>query len=222
MRPSRTPRPRIRRASPPRRPGLPVIDGLRTADGLRRVAGNAKLYRNLLKQFVEGHTDAAAKIRESLDSRDRAVAERLAYTVKGVAGTIGAGPVQVAAAGLEKAIRDRADNPIVEALRGKLGTVLIGFAASLRPFLEERLQDPALSVESPPIDPAVLKAVVERLAGLLGEADAAAMDLLETEGPVLRSLFAPDAFRAFERLVTFYSFDEALVELRRAAAEKRA
>ena len=38
----------------------------------------------------------------------------------------------------------------------------------------------------------------------------------------LRSLFATAAFRAFEWLVRSYSFDEALGELRRAAAEKGA
>ncbi len=207
-------------AAAERSPAVPVVDGLDTAGGLRRVAGNVKLYGSLLAQFVEGQAGAAERIRESLDRGEAAVAERLAHTVKGVAGTIGAGAVQAAAAELEKAIRERLDGAAVEVLRGKLGTALASFAASLQPFLQSREKAPSASVEGPPADPGAVKSAVGRLAALLGESDAAAIDLLESEGPALRSLFAPDAFRAFERLVTSYSFDAALEELRRAAAEK--
>ena len=82
----RTPhRPRPR----PRMP-LPVVDGLDTADGLLRVGGNRKLYLKLLRQFVDDERDAAVRIRERLAAGDHATAERMAHTVKGVAGNLGA------------------------------------------------------------------------------------------------------------------------------------
>ena len=45
---------------------IPAVEGLNTADGLRRVAGNTRLYLNLLRQFVEGHSDAAEQIKDCL------------------------------------------------------------------------------------------------------------------------------------------------------------
>ncbi len=208
--------------SAPPAPSVPEVEGLDTEGGLRRVAGNARLYGSLLAQFVEGQSDAAEKIRDGLGKGDLSLAERLAHTVKGVAGTIGAGGVQAVAAELEKAIRERGDAATVEALRVRLGEALAGLAARLQPFVGRLAAGPGRPdpSEAAPVDPVALKATVSRLALLLADSDAAAGDLVESEGPALGSLFSRDAFRAFERLVTSYSFDEALEELRRAAAEK--
>jgi two-component system sensor histidine kinase/response regulator len=69
---------------------LATIKGLGTNDGLARVAGNRKLYLKLLQTTV------------ALNQGDRGLAERLAHTLKGVAGNIGARSVQAAAGALEK------------------------------------------------------------------------------------------------------------------------
>src|SRR5262249_8440477 len=87
----------------------PSGPGLRTVDGLSRVAGNRKLYVKLLRQFVEQQGPAVTQIAEAQAKGDVALAERLAHTLKGVAGNIGAKPVQVAAGALEKVTRKRAD-----------------------------------------------------------------------------------------------------------------
>ena len=126
-RPPRAPRP----SRPPR--GCRAVDGLDAAQGLRRVAGNRKLYLSLLRQFVDGHADAAERIRESLGRGERAVAERLAHTVKGTAGNLAAGPVQAAAGALEKAIRDGVEAARVESLRAQLGEALGRLSSALRP-----------------------------------------------------------------------------------------
>src|SRR5262249_30648396 len=73
---------------------LAAIDGLDSVDGLRRVGGNNKVYVKLLHQFASEQADAAAQIRTALDARDTESATRLAHTLKGVAGSLGAGPVQ--------------------------------------------------------------------------------------------------------------------------------
>lgn len=83
---------------------LPDIEGLDTKDGLSRLVGNKKLYLKLLRQFVDQQGDASTQIADALRGGDTAVAERLAHTVKGVAGSLGARPVQESAAKLEKAI----------------------------------------------------------------------------------------------------------------------
>ena len=51
-----------------------------------RLAGNKKLYRKLLRQFADTEADTAHRIASALAENDRALAERLAHSVKGVAG----------------------------------------------------------------------------------------------------------------------------------------
>ena len=104
-------------ATAPAQPVIPEIEGIDIVDGLRRVAGNRRLYRSLLEQFVVKHADAEVEVAQALKSGDRQRAERLAHTLKGVAGNIGIGHVQSAAAKVEKAIRENdtsADEAIAE------------------------------------------------------------------------------------------------------------
>jgi CheY-like chemotaxis protein len=86
---------------------LTEIEGVDTASGLKRVAGNARLYRKLLGQFAAEQCDAGLQISAALESGEQELAERIAHTVKGVAGNIGIEGVFTAAQKLERAIRER-------------------------------------------------------------------------------------------------------------------
>src|SRR6185436_12545697 len=50
---------------------IPPVKGLDAISGLKRVAGNRKLYLQLLRQYVEGQSGAARRIRASLETGDR-------------------------------------------------------------------------------------------------------------------------------------------------------
>ena len=97
-----------------------MCPGSTLAEGLLRVAGNKKLYRKLLRQFSKTEADAAQRIASALAKNDRALAERLAHSVKGVAGNLGASAVQNAAANLEKAIASSAPAAEIEVWRASL------------------------------------------------------------------------------------------------------
>jgi CheY-like chemotaxis protein/HPt (histidine-containing phosphotransfer) domain-containing protein len=86
--------------------GLPGIEGVDIAGALKRVVGNQRLYRSLMEQFATKQSDMDVRIAEALAGGDRQDAERLAHTLKGVAGNLGIGAVQAAAAKVEKAIRE--------------------------------------------------------------------------------------------------------------------
>jgi two-component system, sensor histidine kinase and response regulator len=203
---------------------LPVIEGLDTAQGLRRVAGNQSLYVSLLRQFLESQADAALKIGESLEAGERAVAERLAHTVKGVAGNLAAGPVQAAAGALEKAIRHGTEPARVETLRTQLAEALNLLFSKLGPFLSSLAPPPAEAaapLAAPAADPTVLRPVVARWARLLSECDAASLDDLEREGDLLHALFGDaGTLAAFTKQVKAYDFEGGLESLRRAAARQ--
>ncbi len=84
---------------------LPALD---MAQGIKRVGNKRELYFSLLADFIRDHSNFEAKSREALAAEDYETARRLTHTIKGIAGTIGAGKLQKMAAKLEKAIVNRA------------------------------------------------------------------------------------------------------------------
>ncbi len=102
-----------REIAPPRpeaRPTtLPDLPGIDTRQALQRLGGNEALYRTLLATFGTSYAAATDEIRGALEQGDFATAERLAHTVKGVAGNISANGVAAAAGKVEIAARDQAD-----------------------------------------------------------------------------------------------------------------
>jgi signal transduction histidine kinase/DNA-binding response OmpR family regulator/HPt (histidine-containing phosphotransfer) domain-containing protein/HAMP domain-containing protein len=199
---------------------LPSVEGLDTADGLLRVAGNRKLYLKLLRQFVEQQAPAPARITDALAAGDHATAERLAHTVKGVAGNLGAGAVQAAAGALEQAITGPRDADRIDALRQRLADELGALIGRLRPALGE---EPALAgppVAAPPTDPEALESLVAQMRKQLSEFDPAAADFLDANREAFRSLLERDDFTEFERHVQGYAFGEAQAVLARATAAR--
>ncbi len=85
------------------------------------------MYRELLLKFAAKNADAGLQISAALQGEDRNVAERIAHTVKGVAGNLGIKRVQFAAEKLEKAIRDG---------DAAVSTILQDFISLLRPQIE--------------------------------------------------------------------------------------
>jgi signal transduction histidine kinase/DNA-binding NarL/FixJ family response regulator/HPt (histidine-containing phosphotransfer) domain-containing protein len=83
------------------------LPGINIKMGLSRVGGNKKLYRDLLIKFHRDNQDITEQISKALDEKDNELAQRLAHTVKGVAGNIGAGDVQMAAEVVEMKIKNK-------------------------------------------------------------------------------------------------------------------
>ena len=84
--------------------GLLQIPGLDAASGLKCVGGKAERYVRLLRRLVDDHGDDLSKLRACLAVGDLTGARRIAHTLKGVAGTLGAIRLQGAAAALEAGI----------------------------------------------------------------------------------------------------------------------
>ena len=150
-----------------------------------RVAGNKNLYLKLLRQFVASEQDAPSRIRERLASQDRATAERMAHTVKGVAGNLGAGAVQSAAADLERAVSEGSP---AEALCDRLASVLSPLIADLRAALGDPPVVTAPAAVQTAVDPVMIRETVARMTRYLGEFDPAAADCLASDLLAISSL----------------------------------
>jgi len=197
---------------------LPALEGLDTQDGLARVAGNRKLYLKLLGQFSSQQGSAIARVSEALSKSDTALAERVAHTLKGVAGNIGAKAVQVTAGALEKLIRNRVAGAEVQAAIQSVSAALNPLVAQMQTAL--RPQEPTgAKAAQPPAPPATteqIQAAAARLMKLLSEFDPGAVEFIEANQAALQSLFKGDGWAEFEKLVQDYAFSEAQTRLEQA------
>ncbi len=85
---------------------LESVEGLDVETGVKRVMGKRDFYERLVKGFVTGEEARSVEtVRSQLEEGELEAAERTAHSLKGVAGTIGAGELQSRAATLEAAIK---------------------------------------------------------------------------------------------------------------------
>ena len=194
---------------------LPEVAGLDAQDGLARVAGNRNLYLKLLRQFVEQQGSAAGQISAALAQGNAALAERIAHTLKGVAGNIGAKAVHASAGALEKLVRDHAAAADVASALHLVAAALDPLTAQLQAALPS--EEPTTSQQTAPqADPAQTGAAAALLLKLLSESDADAVEFIEANHAVLRPLFPGDAWPQFGKLVQDYSFADAQAKLEQA------
>jgi two-component system sensor histidine kinase/response regulator len=216
--------PRSDAVPPTRRPvaptalsDLPVVAGLDVKAGLARAAGNGTLYVKLLRQFVEQQASAPDEIAAALQRGETKVAERTAHTLKGVAGTLGAGVVQDAAAIVERGIAhpDAAApvGPALAALRTTLGDFLDRLSAAL----------PATGASVPSgvaPDADEVRAAVQEMVRHLESFDPAAGDCLDAHEAAFRHVLGSEAFPGFKGMVEGFALSDALAALLEAARQK--
>lgn len=83
--------------------------GLDLRAGLRYARNKPDFYRRLLNRFASDEANAASKLRQLFADGDLAGAERLAHSIKGMAGTLGAQVLREVAADLEHRIREQGE-----------------------------------------------------------------------------------------------------------------
>ncbi len=99
------------------------VDGgaVDVALGVRQVGGKVGIYRKILAAFRSDQKGVASRIREALEHGRVDDAIRHAHTLKGIAGTIGAGALQGDAAALEQALRVNYPQPLLGIRDGARG-----------------------------------------------------------------------------------------------------
>jgi len=81
------------------------IPGLDVRLGLGHMMGKKTLYLAMLQKFVKGQKTCVQSLQEALAAQDRATAQRIAHTLKGVSATLGATATADHAGAVEHAIR---------------------------------------------------------------------------------------------------------------------
>ncbi len=194
-------------------PAVGAVEGLDCAEGLRRMGGKAALYLSMLRKFSAGQRAAGQQVADALAEGDERTAERIAHTLKGVAGNLGASGIQDAAGQLEAALHDGRERPAIDALLAALTARLGALIASLERALPPAAAD-AGDVEAGDerAAPMAVGAVRARLAALLRDDDPAANAVLDEHAILLREAM-PAQYDALVAAVRGFNFGEALAIL---------
>ena len=190
---------------------LPEITGINLVDGLKRVAGNRRLYRDLLGQFADKQGDAAAQISAALKGGDQKLAERIAHTVKGVAGNIGISGVQTAAQKLEKAIREGHDS--VPALLDEFATTLGNQVHAIEHAMRASAPAAPTEAQSSPFKPEAASGAIARLRVLLEASDGDTEEAFRSLQDAVSGAVAKTQLDALKASINDFDFEAALAKL---------
>ncbi|MES9936594.1 MAG: response regulator [Sedimenticola sp.] len=196
---------------------FPALSGVEVANARKHVGGNLKLYMQLLKKFRKNQAGAADEVVHSLEAGDLDTARRIAHTLKGVSGNLGARRLFEAARDLEECIKKDDESCVqrqMPEVREAMGQILEAIEKLDRPA-----DIPAAKQVVDDADMEEIGAHLKELGALLADADTAAgrylADLMEQH----RATPLYDGFEEMESLVEDYDFAEALEVMRRMAEE---
>ena len=158
---------------------LPEIEGVDVKVGVARAAGNQRLYRDLLVRFAKDQRELGEQIAFALDSENSKLAERMAHTVKGVAGNLSIGKIFSSAAKLEKAIHENDPDTLV--MLAEFTSLLDHQVHAIEQALPENAPQRARGKAKRSFDARKASAAASRLRELLEASDSE----------------APEAFQAF-------------------------
>ncbi|MBV8619348.1 MAG: PAS domain S-box protein [Curvibacter sp.] len=181
------------------------IAGLDVAAGLRRMMGKRPLYRSLLERFVQGQREVLQTLPKALARGDTPTAERLAHTLKGLAGNLGAMALQQECAELEAAIGARQGGQRLALLSVAPLATLKLLLSDLEDWLAGQAASEALPLEGPRAHAEALS----RLAALLEDNDSAALDVLRENAAMLKDALGA-AYQVLEKRVLAFEFEQAL------------
>jgi len=187
---------------------LDSLPGLDAAMGLKNVLGRMSSYRRVLTRFAEVSERELGRLADSLAAGDREQVARLAHSIKGGAGTLGAMGVKDAALGLESAAQSGEDVARLKELGASLGESYRKLAQAILALPEEDAAIP-VSLSSP--ESSLNLARLERM---LSAADVGALALGREMAAELVAAHG-DQGREFLNSLEVFNFQHALEILRR-------
>jgi two-component system sensor histidine kinase/response regulator len=196
---------------------FPELPGVDTEIGLATTMEDTKLYRSLLAKFRDSQGDFGAMFRAARAGADTDVPKRLVHNLKGLAGSLGATGVQVAAAALESACTTGASPARIEELLASVAKVLAPVIDGLKDVEGETSPQGAPTVG---VDREAVKIHGERLKHLLRESDIEAAELWETHLDLFMAAY-PRHWRRIGNDISDFGFEEALAAIEEAERSGR-
>ena len=192
---------------------LPDLPGVRVVEGVRRVGGNVAAYCNILKKFRNSQQYTLANIRIAIAADDWTAAERLAHTLKGLLGTLGATQLQSQAANLEYALQGRLQATVLAQLQPAEAR-LEQFFVEIDRALLLKVADTEGAVVPAQIDKEALFGLIHRARQQLEQFDSRIDDTVLLINRIVSCDEAQmRVWAAVEQCISRYDYERGLVEL---------
>ncbi|AWI78991.1 histidine kinase [Parazoarcus communis] len=185
---------------------LTTLPGIDVTRGLAALRGNSAKYLSLLSRFADAHAADIVQMKERLAAGERALALRLAHTLKGVAANLGVVGVAGRAAQIEAALHagDEPDAALVDGIASDL--IELRRALGVQPQAAESIVPPVA------VDPQQLADVITELRSLLAASDSRALELAGENAALLGSALG-SGFGAFMTALEQFDFEAAQTHL---------
>ena len=194
---------------------MPELPGIDVRTGLYRTNNNKTLFFKVLRSFVEDYHDARDRLVDDLAQGRKEEASRLAHSLKGVGGNIGALDLHDRAAAVEAAIEaDTLDmnSDIWADFAQALDRVINGLGkADLLP----EPQQPSASVSEGAADRSLWPKHLDRLVKLIDEDLTGARALIDEMRPGLKNTDEADLFQEMVDQIDDFDLDRAARTLAR-------
>jgi len=189
---------------------LPDLPGIDVQNGVIRAGGSVRRYKQVLAKFVENQGNADKRIRQAIEAGDYDAAVRLAHTLKGVSGNVGALDLHAHAIRVESCLKEENTNQINSVLQ-ELTTSLQQTCQTLKPILDET--DHKTLSDNLEINLADLAPRIKKLHQCLLDWDMDAQSVLEEIRQFVSGSEFSDGFDRVARHVDAYANEKALAEL---------
>ncbi|MBF0395662.1 MAG: response regulator [Desulfobacterales bacterium] len=186
--------------------------GIDINQGLKNIAGNKKLYKNILKEFLSKNSDDPNKIKAAIEKKEFDEALRLSHTLKGVSGNMGIKDIFLTAKNLELAIKQRnidLYNEMINKLDKENRLVISSLENWFSKEAEKEKKEFLNNTENIQIDILKLSKAIDELRILLKENNFEALDHIQVIKDVLGSN-SLDEISQMETFVNNLEFNHAL------------
>ena len=180
---------------------VPELDGIDTASGLARTLGKRDLYLKLLRRFRLSHAHFVSEFEAAVDGENWELASRMAHTLKGLAGSIGADALQQASATLEDQARAHSVTPDA---RSSAAAEVSRVLKSLAVLDEAETAETGGQANS-----AEAGEILAKLVQQLGDFDTGAVETLEHNRNLLAAASSPELLESLDLALGEFDMTEA-------------
>jgi PAS domain S-box-containing protein len=188
------------------------LPGIDLSAGLATCMGRPALYRRILGRFRDGEAQFHANFEAALNDGDADAPARVAHTLRGTAGNIGAKAVAAAAAALEVACKTCASADEIAQLLAQVNQALSPVVAGLVALDLSSDAIPATFDGAVSISPEAA-GMLSRLRALLTDSDTASLDVLGELEQLVQGQPLAHQLRRASLEVERFDFDAALLAL---------
>lgn len=182
---------------------LSELPGMNVKHGLTSLRDKTELYIEMMHQFTDGHQQDMKKLYQALDDKDYALAKRIAHSLKGVAGTLGASVIFESARKLDALFRNSDEQPDMDTVRALADEIQEQFVQIIA-VLSNYQQQPQLTGQRQ-LDPEDL---LRELSAFILDNDTRALTAFREHSDQLRKLLGKD-FQSVNRHLSVFDFEAA-------------